>query len=612
MENWKKISYLMLIMLSVTLVTVGVTLGILYQTHYEQQKIKLVEIVNTRASLIKAVARFDAINETDHPRGSRAATIDQIVESSNYFEGMGRTGEFMMGERQGDQIIFLLSTRENTRLTPKPVHITEQNAGPMRKALRGESGVGVDLDYIGTKVLAAYVPIPELRVALVAKMEVAEIRVPFLKAVRIIAPIILVLLGISLFAFNKISNPLVSQIDSSEAQTQLLLDSTAEAIYGLDNQGYCTFVNPACVMMLGYESADDLVGKHMHELIHHTLPDGSPIAEEDCKIYRAYWDGESSHNDSEVLWRADGTSFAAEYWSHPIINNGETIGSVVTFLDITERREAESALEDSEGKHRALIENLHDLIIIVDKDGVNQWHSPAARQFGMEPSELAGTQALDFVHDSDKERLQETLDYVVAHPGEIVTLEGLKSVTPDGDIRYLNDTITYLPDTPGINGIVVVVHDNTAEVEAQESIRQSLEEKEVLLKEIHHRVKNNLQIISSLLYLQSDKVKSPELVEALVESQNRVKTMALLHEKLYQSTSISVIDIDDYIRSLVEYLAHTYDTASKGVKINIKVDDVSLDLDTAIPLGLIINELISNTMKHAFPSGTGGTVNLSF
>jgi PAS domain S-box-containing protein len=130
----------------------------------------------------------------------------------------------------------------------------------------------------------------------------------------------------------------------SEEQVRLLLDSTAEAIYGIDIDGECTFCNPVCVAMLGYDGTEDLLGRHIHDLVHHTRPDGTPYPAEECLIYQAYREGEGTHVDNEVLWRKDGTSFPAEYWSYPIKRDDRVIGAVVTFLDITERKRAEEAL----------------------------------------------------------------------------------------------------------------------------------------------------------------------------------------------------------------------------------------------------------------------------
>jgi PAS domain S-box-containing protein len=146
---------------------------------------------------------------------------------------------------------------------------------------------------------------------------------------------------------------------------------------------------------------------------------------------------------------------------------------------------------------------------------------------------------------------------------------------------------------------------------SEEKIRKSLEEKEVLLKEIHHRVKNNLQIISSLLNLQSGQVKDRSLLELLRESQNRIRSMALIHERLYRSEDFSRVDFNQYVTGLTTYLVRSYATASRSINLHVDVQDVSLGVDVAIPCGLIINELVSNCLKHAFPLGGEGNLTVS-
>ena len=138
---------------------------------------------------------------------------------------------------------------------------------------------------------------------------------------------------------------------------------------------------------------------------------------------------------------------------------------------------------------------------------------------------------------------------------------------------------------------------------AETLVQASLKEKEVLLKEIHHRVKNNLQIISSLLYLQSKKIKDERTLEMFQESQNRVKSMALIHEKLYQSPDLARVDFAEYVRNLTSYLHRLYNPNIGVIKLKINVEDILLDIDMALPCGLIINELVSNALKYAFPAG---------
>lgn len=152
-----------------------------------------------------------------------------------------------------------------------------------------------------------------------------------------------------------------SALRESEERVRLLLESTAEAIYGVDTAGKCTFSNPACLRVLGYRDPSDLLGKSMHELIHHTRRDGMPYPKEACRMERAFLRDEEIHADDEVLWRADGTSFPVEYWSHPVRRDGQTVGAVITFLDITDRKRLEAEiLEVSERERRRIGQDLHD------------------------------------------------------------------------------------------------------------------------------------------------------------------------------------------------------------------------------------------------------------
>jgi two-component sensor histidine kinase len=141
---------------------------------------------------------------------------------------------------------------------------------------------------------------------------------------------------------------------------------------------------------------------------------------------------------------------------------------------------------------------------------------------------------------------------------------------------------------------------------AEARLSESLKEKEILLKEIHHRVKNNMQIISSLLRLQSRAIKDKAVRDMFEVSQGRIRSMALIHEKLYQSESLSRINFSDYIKNLISYLFSMYQVSSMAVKCNLDLEEHFLDINTAIPLALIINEIVSNSLKHAFPDGRKG------
>jgi hypothetical protein len=207
-----RVFILICIMFTVTVIVEIITIGILYRTAFNEEKARLVETAKSQARLIEAIARFDASYNTNYPKGSEEATLSQIADAHNHYRGFGETGEFTLAKREDNKIVFLLSHRHYDLQNPKPVPFESELAEPMRLALSGKSGTVVGLDYRGTRVLAAYEPVEELDLGIVAKIDLSEIRAPFVKAVSIsgVIGVIGIIVGAALFIY--ITNPLLEKL----------------------------------------------------------------------------------------------------------------------------------------------------------------------------------------------------------------------------------------------------------------------------------------------------------------------------------------------------------------------------------------------------------------
>jgi two-component sensor histidine kinase len=192
-------------------------------------------------------------------------------------------------------------------------------------------------------------------------------------------------------------------------------------------------------------------------------------------------------------------------------------------------------------------------------------------------------------------------------------MEHTEEVNEDNLGGYFLVTTSPIKDTSGkLLGSVHIARNITERKKMEDKIKQSLKEREMLIKETHHRVKNNLMIISSLLSLQARYIKDKETQDIFKDSQNRARSMALIHEKLYQTADLKEIDFGDYIQKLSMELFRTYSDKSRNIKLDFKVESHQLYINTSIPLGLIVNELISNSIKHAFPGNEEGQIKVKF
>ena len=319
----------------------------------------------------------------------------------------------------------------------------------------------------------------------------------------------------------------------------------------------------------------------------------------------------------------------------PLINRTGRVVGAMTFADMedTDRftardltqgtvlaNQVAQAMENSElfsqvnrlqEQYRVVTEALNDAVFTLDVEARFTFGNAAGERLtGYRLDELLGRPFMDLVAPENLPELTDRFRRAIA--GESISPHvWAEMIRKDGSRVPIELSMANLVLDGHIIGRLGVARDITDRQHAEEQIRASLQEKEVLLKEIHHRVKNNLQIISSLLNLQSKYINDPSALQMFIDSQNRVKSMALIHEILFRSRDITKIDVAEYIKTISVQIFRSYGAYSKNISLNVQVKDIILDVDTAIPCGLIVTELISNSLKHAFREGMEGSININ-
>ncbi|MBF0319425.1 MAG: PAS domain S-box protein [Nitrospirae bacterium] len=378
---------------------------------------------------------------------------------------------------------------------------------------------------------------------------------------------------------------------------QAIADSI-DNIHIVDMSGKIIYVNNAATQMTGYSFAESIgmdvvnVAKDKDFAANVIMP---------AVISEGSWKGEL------LCEKKDGTPYYA-WLAASLFNDidGKPVAMMGSMRDITIQKEIETAYRTSEANLWALMNAIMESVCLIDKDGVFVMvNDTFAMRFDREKQEIVG-KSFEYILEPEILESKKRHFNKVISTGRAAYFEH----TRDG-LHYFTNMYPVLNDNNEVSGIAMYTSDITTRKVYETQMISSLKEKEVLLQEIHHRVKNNLQIVSGLIGLQLNYVENETYRNMFIESQNRIKSISLVHDKLYRSKGVAEIDLNQYVLSLSNDLFGSFGVDKNRVTLTVDAENVLISIDQAIPCGLIINELFTNILKYAFPDKIIGEVNIS-
>jgi PAS domain S-box-containing protein len=393
----------------------------------------------------------------------------------------------------------------------------------------------------------------------------------------------------------------------SEAKYKYLVETSQNLIWECNAEGRFTYLNPEWESVLGYK-LDEMLGRSFGEF------QPPEISARDLKEFSRHLAGGAVKGYETVYIASSGELKNLLFNAIPMFDHeGNIAGTQGTATDITKLKQGEIELKNTANQLRTNIDRMPIGYILWDENfKALEWNQAAEKIFGYTKKEMIGKRPVEFIVLKEvRPFVNEVIKRLLSGEDKVSYSEDGNNITKDGRIiSCMWHNATFVDTDGNTTAVLSMVQDITERKKEQDNLSQSLKDKEILLREVHHRVKNNLSVIMALLQLQANNADDNKIISMLEDTRSRIMSMSLVHEKLYQSEGISTIDLDDYISTLISRIFVSLGISQEKIKYDLSISRIDLNLDVLIPLGMILNELITNSIKHAF-KGDSGSISIS-
>jgi PAS domain S-box-containing protein len=395
------------------------------------------------------------------------------------------------------------------------------------------------------------------------------------------------------------------KLKEAQEQLRIAFESITDGVAVTDSEIRITNINEAGLRLFGYSYKEELIGRSGLELV--SAKDHSRAMEDMSKTLEKGYSGVIEH----TFLTKDGTEFLAEYTVAVITDkSGNPAGFVSVMRDITERKRAENVLAKSEEKYRLLFETAANLIASVDAEGIIvDCNQQIQNVLGYTKDEIIGQSMTKIIHPDFLAKAQDSLSEIL-NRGFSYDKES-KMVRKDGTLIDVSINSSALRDEAGkYMKTIYIIDDITERKQAEEELMAALREKEVLIREVHHRVKNNLQVISSILDMSSLRIRDEQANDLILDARSKIHSMATIHSQLYTSGSFEQIDVGSHIREMTAYLFQIH-AEVRNITPIVEFGTINLEIALAVPYAIVLNELVANALRHAFKGREKGMIKVS-